>query len=338
MNRIRGIVLSSLAVVIMAQGAGTARAQDFDASADKATTVWRGKSVAALFWSFTASCEKLADDLARRQCEGVRAGRRDQVAEATFFVEAAPDALRIGEFDAKKKALPVELTGCIACATPADGVYLVGGKGKIEVKGGGVQAPVLASFAVPAASTEALARWHEDVLPRLKVELLFKVPAQGFSWTEGKARGYRLDVIGYRVWDPCNGNVLLASPRSDKQRGDKKLCKGELVAEDTGPKPPREPEPPKEPELPNALDPSQIRNALEPAKFAAGKCFEAYGVPGVANVRITFNNEGAIVALEQKGDFVDTPTGTCIEKAIRAISFPPSKKKKTAIDYPFILR
>ena len=75
-----------------------------------------------------------------------------------------------------------------------------------------------------------------------------------------------------------------------------------------------------------------------PAREASNKCFEVYGVAGTARFRITISDQGQVVDLAQKGDFVDTPTGYCIEKAIRGISFPKSKKPRTTVDYPFMLR
>jgi len=339
MHRFRGIVLSSIVLLGVALS-GSARADDFDGAAAKATPLWRGKSVAALFWSATASCDKAGDDLARRQCEGVRDGRREQLARATFVIEAEPGALRIGNHDAKKRMLGVELTGCLACSATMDGErYLVAGKGGPEVKAGAVSGPVVTSFNVPAATPDAAARWKDAVAPRLKAQLLVRVPAGGAAWTEGNVRGYRLDVVGYRVYDPCDGTVLASSPASGDVRGDKRYCKGgPVVDEPAGPVVAKQPDKPKEPEIPATLDPAQIRTALDPARAAAMKCFEAYGVPGMASTRITFNNEGEVVAVEQKGDFVDTPTGNCIEKAVKATAFPKSKRKKTTIDYPFILR
>jgi hypothetical protein len=338
MNRFQGVVL---AAVLMAAG-GSARAEGFDDLADKATPVWRGRSVAALFWSLGNPCDKLPDDLARRQCEGVRDGRREQVTASTFIIEAAPDALRVGEFDAKKRVVPVDVLGCIACSQTMDGErHLIGGKGDVKVEGGAVRGPLLASFTVPATSAEAAAKWRDDVVPRLKVSLLFKISAPAQVWNDGNTKGYRVDVVGYRVADPCDGKVLTAQPAAGGLRPDKKFCKGGPVVADDGPKDPKKPpvdDGPKEPEIPAVLGPSDIRTALEPARAAAAKCFEAYGVPGMANMRITFTDEGAVVQVEQKGDFVDTPTGNCIEKAIKAVQFPRSKKKKTSIDYPFILR
>jgi hypothetical protein len=41
---------------------------------------------------------------------------------------------------------------------------------------------------------------------------------------------------------------------------------------------------------------------------------------------------------EQQGDFVNTPTGQCIDAAMGKASFPASKKQKTVISFPITLQ
>src|SRR5678815_4156971 len=98
-------------------------------------------------------------------------------------------------FDAKKRVLPLELTGCIACTATMDGeFFLVGGKGDVKVEGGGVRGPVVASFSVPATSVEQAATWRDAVATRLKVQLLVKIVAGAPPWAQGNAKGYRVAV------------------------------------------------------------------------------------------------------------------------------------------------
>ena len=55
-------------------------------------------------------------------------------------------------------------------------------------------------------------------------------------------------------------------------------------------------------------------------------------------MRITIGGDGAILALDQTGDFAGTPTGECIDTAIRKVRFPKSKRPKTTVNYPIVLR
>jgi hypothetical protein len=61
-------------------------------------------------------------------------------------------------------------------------------------------------------------------------------------------------------------------------------------------------------------------------------------VPGSAKLKVTVSG-GEVIALEWKeGDLADTPTGTCIEKAARAVVFPKTKKNRQSFTYPIVLR
>ena len=62
-----------------------------------------------------------------------------------------------------------------------------------------------------------------------------------------------------------------------------------------------------------------------------------YGVSGKAVFDLTVDNEGQITRLKQRGDFVDTPTGSCIEKAVKGITFPKTRKKAMSFTYPLVL-
>jgi len=342
MKRTWGIVGTVFFLVVLA---GSARAQDksFGDLAKGADEIRNPNALAALFWAHSADCSKLPDDLAKRQCEGVRAARLAQIAGTTFMIPGDTAALRVGAYDAKKKGVPITVSNCLACtnALDVDGAsrYVVGGKGAVAADGPQVRAPEAYSGVRQFKSADEASKWIEHAVPRLRTQFLVRVPARLETWKKGNVEGFKVDVVGYRVYDPCDGTIVAASPKADALPADKRYCTGEPVVEQPVDKPEVKPEPVK-PRLPSSLDSSDIKQALAPAREAARKCFEVYGVPGMAHFRITISNEGAVVALEQlkRSDFVDTPTGECIAKAIKSVTFPKSRKKETTIDYPFMLR
>jgi hypothetical protein len=73
---------------------------------------------------------------------------------------------------------------------------------------------------------------------------------------------------------------------------------------------------------------------MKPVALAAKDCFDVYGVAGHAKLVYTVGGDGNIMSYELTGDFVDTPTGKCIDKAAKAVVFPKSKKKKFGFSYP----
>jgi hypothetical protein len=160
---------------------------------------------------------------------------------------------------------------------------------------------------------------------RLVSELLVRVPDPIESWKEGGAEGYRVEVLGFRVSDPCTGEVLWANPPAADLSPAADACT--QGAAGTGAAP-----------VPDRVGQGDVRAALAPALRKARGCFRTYGVPGTATFAITFGQDGTIAELSQEGDFVDTPTGACLKRAVTGTRFPASRRAKTRIRYPIVLR
>jgi hypothetical protein len=332
MQRFWGI-LSGAALI--ASLAAPAAAQSFGGLAEKARDVDSREAMDALLWSQQSGCNQ-KDPVAKRQCELIREARRAQLASATFMVRGDQAAVEAGAYDAKAKRLPVSFSGCIACASKLpNGYNVVAGAGAVQASPTGFEVEPQVTVKVPFKSQAAADAWKKDVLPRLRSELIVKVASPEQKSTKAGA-WFRLELVGHRVYDPCDGKIYAARPKSSSVAPDKRYCTGEPVEEES---PAVETKPEKvEPKLPASLDTNMIRTALEPARKAARKCHEAYGVNGTARFRITISASGDVIGLRQKGDFVDTPTGNCIERAVKVTKFPETRRNKTTIDYPFILR
>ena len=54
--------------------------------------------------------------------------------------------------------------------------------------------------------------WARTVAPRLRADFLVRIPGKLETWSEGGASGYRVEVVGFRVVDPCKGQVLWSNP------------------------------------------------------------------------------------------------------------------------------
>jgi hypothetical protein len=65
-------------------------------------------------------------------------------------------------------------------------------------------------------------------------------------------------------------------------------------------------------------------------------CYSEYKVPGMAMVHVAIS-KGHTLAATVTGSFAGTPTGACVEKAVKAATFAKAKNDST-IDYPFMLR
>lgn len=343
-------VVSSVLWILAATGATSAYAQskeatqEYEIMAYEAEDVRGSEPLAAVLWPYLATCENVADAYQKRQCLAVRDARRVQLAGRTFRVSGDRLTFSPSDFDAEKKALTVKLYECIACAQPVaiDGVsrYVLGTGAERTVFGTTVLGAMVRAAAVPVADEAGAARWKADVAPRLRTELVFRVPAQDQAWQQGGTDGFSVEIVGYRVHDPCTGAVIVSRPRSSPVAKDPSTCTGEdLLALERARQEAEKPRDtgPTGPVLPEKLTPVDIQEALKAATLAAEECHAIYGVAGEAKFRIAINRDGAVTGIEQEGYFADTPTGDCIAAAVKAAKFPKTQQESTTVNYPFVL-
>lgn len=203
-----------LALVVVALLAAPARADDsFDARARKAVELAGPEGLAALFWSQLAQCKSDGDDFARRQCEGVREARRAHVAATTYLV-SADGAVEPDAFNEKAMSIDVTVRACAACGgveLGGDRRYLVG-RGAVKLVGGRVRPATLHTATMTFKTRAEGKEWAQTVARRLRADLLVRIPDTLEPWNEGGASGYKIEVVGFRVVDPCKGQVLWSNP------------------------------------------------------------------------------------------------------------------------------
>jgi predicted Zn finger-like uncharacterized protein len=74
-------------------------------------------------------------------------------------------------------------------------------------------------------------------------------------------------------------------------------------------------------------------NSVRP-KVAA--CYNEFKVPGMAMVSVVIGKSGKITSATVSGKFAGTPSGSCVEKAVKSATFPASEGLQ--MQYPFQLR
>lgn len=319
------------------------KAKSWEVLAFNAIPIQKPQGLAPYLWAYRETCENLDDDLVRRQCLGLRAARRAQVAGKTFAIGGDSRSLLAGRYDASAKGSPFKVYSCFACtrAIDAQGVplYLVG-QGAITVFGTQILGPVVHQITNPFKTAEQAAAWKKDVAPRLRAQFIVKIQDKEPFWTNGGVQGVTLEVQGFRVHDPCTGKIVVAIPKAKNLPADENACTGQDLlalqrARDAANAPP-----PVDPnsKLPKRLSPKDVQVGLAPALKAAQQCFAIYAVAGEAKFRIKISGAGKVVEIEQTGYFQDTPTGECMEEAIRTATFPATQKPLTTVTYPFVLR
>jgi hypothetical protein len=336
------------AMVLASVGTASAQAK-FDEVAAKATQISDAAGLGALFWASAVDCSKAEDDLQRRQCEGIRDARASAASQGVYVMNVDSN-FQVGQWDDAKKTLPLAVKGCLSCGSPLDVAgtgdkRFVTIKGPVSVKGGALVGPDIHKANRVFRDKATAEKWMK-IVPRLRTQLVFKVPAKPDTWTEEGAKGYAAELVAFRVYDPCDGAMICANPPSDKLAADRAACKGgiasgteiEAAVEDK-PKPPPVEDKPKEPELPDSLSNYQIKQAMgATATPAINACFATYGVPGKAALNVTISNDGTVKDVELRGDFEETPTGDCIVAAIKKTAFPKFKRASMSFPWPVILR
>lgn len=314
---------------VRASAAPAHAAASFAARAHGARPIRAAADLSALFWAPDARCRQ-RDDLRRRQCEGVREAETARIRTTTYKVAGDARAITAGDFDTRRGIVPVELHACVACAAPISfgggPAYVVGGRPSRAGRSG-VRGRVLATARRKFGSAKAAAAWKAQVLPRLRVDLLMRVPARP-AWKRGRARGFSVVVVGYRVYDPCDGSILMSSPPAQPLAADKHAC---------GASPPAAAAAPGS-KLPAQLTTDDITTALAPIRATVAACHKRYGGSGAAVFRITIAGDGHVSAVRAGGEFAGTPVAACIAKAVRQVRFPKTRAARTAVSYPVLLR
>jgi hypothetical protein len=309
-------ILTSLILTSVLAAPRLAAADDtFEARAASAVRV---AHLDDIVWALTAPCDK-GDDTQQRQCRRLRDARASQLANATMLVDADRDAFTVGAWNAQKKSAELTLSACIKCGgIEVDGQtwYIVGNKEGVaapRVEGGKLKTGQLIESARTFPNA-ASAKQLTDSLPKTKLQMLVKLAPKA-KWTESGKQGISLDVLDYRVYSACDGSIVFSSVKSGPGEVDKRACtsKAETL------------ESPDEP-----VDHSvAMKNAMKPVIDAAKKCYAKEQKAGKAKLHIVVAPDGSLAQYEQKGDFAGSPTGSCIDVAMKHAAFPKADANRS---------
>jgi hypothetical protein len=296
----------------------------FEALAAPAAAISRA-DLLGLAWASAAPCTD-GDDSEQRLCRAVRDRRMATLRAGTWLVDGDSGALTVGDWSAADKLITVSVAGCMACVEPPGGLYVVSAATAPTFTGAVAQGASVHTSSLTFPDAVGAKRFRARAAA-LRTQFVVKVAAAaGGLWQQGDKRGLAVDILGMRVYDPCDGNIVVSSVPSSTGPSDPSTCP---VID----KPTTRPDRP-EKALPAALTSKDIRTALAPVEAAASECYDSYGVMGKLKLTYTVKGDGSVEAYEQQGDFTDTPTGTCIDKAAREVTFPKTKKRTFTFSYP----
>jgi predicted Zn finger-like uncharacterized protein len=84
------------------------------------------------------------------------------------------------------------------------------------------------------------------------------------------------------------------------------------------------------------LSKSAVVAGMNSVKGKVSNCYSQFKVPGMAMVNVVIGKNGRVSSASVTGKFAGTPTGACVEQAVKTASFPPSDGLTTP--YPFQLK
>lgn len=317
--------------LLLAAGALVSVASANDTFESRAAGAVRISHIDDIVWALTTPCSA-GDDTQQRQCRRLRDVRAAQLSGATLIVDADRGSFVMGAWSPQKKSAALTLSGCIECdGVTVDGQtwYVVGtkeGNPAPKFEGGKVKVGLLHENARTFA-TEGVAKSFAAAAANAKIQLIVKVPAKA-KWTDGGKQGIALDVLGYRVFSPCDGSVVCSNPKSGLGEIDKKAC-GAMASGTTATT--------KSATDPDAPSPAMIKRAVKPVVDGAKACYAKFKVAGKGKLKMAIGADGMLTEYEQQGDFANTPTGACIDLAVKNATFPSSKKPRTAVAVPISL-
>jgi hypothetical protein len=186
-----------------------AHADEFAAFADKEPV--RARDLGVYLWATDGACSDARDQADELACREVAKTLSDRVANRTFFWRLDRDALSAGQYDKRRKSMPIVVESCLACG----GIDAGGGPVVVIGRTGASSTPQPLRSTTKVFSSAAKAeRWERESLPRLVGEYLFRIPRTLERVKVGDQKGVYVDVRAYRIYDRCTGEVVSAKPKS----------------------------------------------------------------------------------------------------------------------------
>ena len=88
-------------------------------------------------------------------------------------------------------------------------------------------------------------------------------------------------------------------------------------------------------DLPETLGRDDIKNGMATVKGRVAQCNDQYKTPGMVEVKIAINGDGAVTSAQVVGKFAGTPAGACVEKAVKNAKFKKWAGPSLSVKYPF---
>jgi len=256
--------------------------------------------------------------------------RKDLPSRSFVTTRPGAEVLGISELDPAIKGFHVALSGCLACnpaAQVGEEKRLVTLKAPTPGAKSMRAATELGRTTISFANLTESERWTRAVRPHLRAEYVFQPADQ--SWSAGGSRGLIFKPLAFRVYDACNGNVLLSQPPSRESAPKDARCKAE-PAEATA-------EAASDPAAPEPIDRMAVNAAVKAERTAFDACIKEYPRPGTATLVFVVAPSGLPLSISMEGTTAGTELAQCLIDAGRKVRFPQFQGANQKLRYPLSL-
>jgi hypothetical protein len=332
----------SLLVALAGRPGGAAGPSTADSYEARARDAVPAPDLTTLLAPFVESCGGEMRELDRARCRSTTAFLRQRLPQQTFVVTSSdPAAIEVSGYDAGIKGYHLVLAGCIACTDPIP----LGPERRphfVTLNAPDKAAASLAAGVIVSKNTVAFddfaaaKKWADTERPFLKAEFLFQPQATGADYTVGMAPGIALKLVGARIYNRCNGDILVSKPpstgfadRPPPGKMDAACVAGAKAAliEDK-----------REDLRPDRLSKTAINQVMESIRPRLYGCFEKFHVPGALVLNYVVAGNGTVQAVQIGATFAGTPTGACAQEIAKDARFPAFKRGRQQFDYLFFFR
>jgi len=308
--------------------------------------------LAMLLTPFSGACSDSAagDDapaggaraIDRSRCRVGREYLKHVLPQRTFStVVEDPLAVALSDYDAGVKGFRLSVAGCLACTRPVR----VAAESRLvtvkvpEEKVTSLRAATEVSKNTVGFDTLADAQaWRTETGSDLRAQFVFRSDPRDFAI--GPQKGFALPLVGFRVFNRCSGEVLVARPRSGRVAtlpGMSAGCQRRRPTAGTGTSTGKAADNQPAGLVPR-LSKNDINKAMSTIRAQVMACFEKFNVPGMAQLDYIVSGNGSVLSIGVSGAFQGTPTGACVLDAARDARFPQFAREREQFTYPFFLR
>jgi hypothetical protein len=336
----------SLFLVLLAASPASAR-ESYEKLRKSSVRVYNVKRILR---PFVATCDREKTNFRRLFCTALNERLKAQHQAKIYRTVHKPTAAGplIARFKAKPKpTLELEVRGCLTCKGPMlarrggdvskGRFFLFKVPKRIRIRRGARNPYDLGDIAVgtykvdlpPSIKTEK--DFKAKLLPHLQLELLFR-PVAGVTMVGAGRYKYgviNFELVGHRVVQKCSGKVYAAVPKMSKRYV---VDKNDLSCPQNQPK-----KPVAKVKLPSTLPQRKVKELMELVGSDLSVCYEQFGKTGRVPTDVVIAPSGKVKFVKVLGDLAGSPTGACVERLVKNLTFPKFSGDDARLQWPFVL-